>query len=123
MFKMLILQRLHQRSDEKLQYQVTYRLSFMRFLGLDLAADVPDAKTVWAFREALKEHQLVDVLFERLNLALAQLGVEMKVVKSLMPPLSPFQSNVTNVKKMASLKKAQYPLNGEAPLPNLLKKT
>ncbi len=53
MFKMLILQRLHNLSDERLQYQVTDRLSFMRFLGLDLAADVPDARTVWAFREAL----------------------------------------------------------------------
>jgi IS5 family transposase len=78
MFKLLILQRLHNLSDERLQYQVTDRLSFMRFLGLDLAADVPDARTVWAFREALREHQLVDALFARLNQALADLGVEMK---------------------------------------------
>lgn len=78
MFKLLILQRLHNLADERLQYQVTDRLSFMRFLGLYLAADVPDARTVWAFREALKEHQLVEPLFDRLNQALAELGVEMK---------------------------------------------
>lgn len=78
MFKMLILQRLHNLSDERLQYQVTDRLSFMRFLGLDLAADVPDARTVWAFREALKAHQLTEPLFARLNQALADLGVELK---------------------------------------------
>lgn len=78
MFKMLILQRLHNLSDERLQYQVTDRLSFMRFLGLDLAADVPDARTIWAFREVLREHQLVESLFDRLNQALADLGVEMK---------------------------------------------
>ena len=78
MFKLLILQRLHNLSDERLQYQVTDRLSFMRFLGLDLAADVPDARTVWAFREAIKGHQLMDSLFDRLNQALADLGVEMK---------------------------------------------
>jgi len=78
MFKMLILQRLHNLSDERLQYQVTDRLSFMRFLGLDLAADVPDARTVWAFRELLRTHQLVEPLFARLNQALADLGVEMK---------------------------------------------
>jgi len=58
MFKLLILQRLHNLSDERLQYQVSDRLSFMRFLGLELAGNVPDARTVWAFREALKEHQL-----------------------------------------------------------------
>lgn len=78
MFKMLILQRLHNLSDERLQYQVSDRLSFMRFLGLELAGNVPDARTVWAFREALKQRQLTDALFERLNQALAALGVELK---------------------------------------------
>ena len=53
-------------------------LSFMRFLGRELSGKVPDARTVWAFREALKEHQLTDALFERLNQALADLGVELK---------------------------------------------
>ena len=75
MFKMLILQHLHNLSDERLQYQVSARLSFMRFLGLELAGNVPDARTVWAFREALKQHQLTDALFERLNQALAALEV------------------------------------------------
>jgi IS5 family transposase len=78
MFKMLILQRLNNLSDERLQYQVSDRLSFMRFLGLELAGNVPDARTVWAFREALKEHRLVDAMFLRLNQALAALGVELK---------------------------------------------
>lgn len=78
MFKLLVLQRLHNLSDERLQYQVSDRLSFMRFLGLELSGNVPDARTVWAFREALKEHRLVDVLFERLNQALADLGIELK---------------------------------------------
>jgi IS5 family transposase len=50
----------------------------MRFLGLELAGKVPDARTVWAFREALKEQQLTDALFERLHQALADLGVELK---------------------------------------------
>ncbi len=78
MFKLLILQRLNNLSDERLQYQVSDRLSFMRFLGLELAGTVPDARTVWAFREALKQHHLVDALFDGLNQALAALGVELK---------------------------------------------
>jgi hypothetical protein len=78
MFKLLILQRLHNLSDERLQYQVTDRLSFMRFLGLKLSGDVPDARTVWAFREALKAHELAEALFDRLSQALADLGVELK---------------------------------------------
>ena len=47
--KMLILQQMYALSDERLEFQVTYRLSFMRFLGLGLARDVPDARTVWDF--------------------------------------------------------------------------
>ena len=68
MFKLLIVQRLHNLSDERLQFQVTDRLSFMRFLGLDLAADVPHARTVWAFREALKTSSLPsrDILTKQL---------------------------------------------------------
>ena len=42
MFKLLILQPRHNLADERLQFQVTDRLSFMRFLGLDLAVDVSD---------------------------------------------------------------------------------
>lgn len=78
MFKLLILQRLHNLSDERLQFQVSDRLSFMRFVGLGLAVEVPDARTVWAFRESLKTHRLIEPLFARLNQALADLGVEMK---------------------------------------------
>jgi IS5 family transposase len=95
MFKLLILQRLHNLSDERLQYQVTDRLSFMRFLGLELSGDVPDARTVWAFRESLKAHRLVDVLFGRLNQALADLGVELKsgqIVDATFVPV-PIQRN------------------------------
>lgn len=78
MFKLLIVQRLHNVADEKLQYLVTDRLSFMRFLGLDLASDVPDARTVWAFRESLRKHGLIEPLFERLHEALHALGVTLK---------------------------------------------
>ena len=49
MFKMLILQKLYNISDEQLEYQVNDRLSFMQFLGLTLADVVPDATTVWLF--------------------------------------------------------------------------
>ena len=36
MFKMLILQKLYNTSDEDLEYQMDTRLSFMRFLGFGL---------------------------------------------------------------------------------------
>jgi transposase, IS5 family len=78
MFKLLILQRMNNLADERLEFQVADRLSFMRFLGLDLGANVPDARTVWAFREELKEHDLADALFTTFNQALMREGIELK---------------------------------------------
>lgn len=74
MFKVLVLQQLHNLSDERIEYQIRDRLSFMRFLGLQLEDRVPDAKTVWLFRERLKELKLVEVLFARFHEQLATRG-------------------------------------------------
>ncbi len=41
------------------------RLSFMAFLGLGLGEDVPDANTIWAFRERLKAKKVFDDVFAR----------------------------------------------------------
>ncbi len=74
MFKVLVLQQLHNLSDERIEYQICDRLSFMRFLGLQIEDRVPDAKTVWLFRERLKELELVDVLFARFHEQLTARG-------------------------------------------------
>ena len=55
MFKLLVLQALYALSDEQAEFQLRDRLSFMRFVGLEPHDAVPDAKTVWLYREQLKE--------------------------------------------------------------------
>jgi IS5 family transposase len=67
MFKMLILQYLYNLAGEGIEYPVRDRLSFMRFLGLQLEDRVPDAKTVWLFRERLKDLKLAEDLFNRFH--------------------------------------------------------
>jgi IS5 family transposase len=74
MFKVLVLQQLHNLSDDRIEYQIRDRLSFMRFLGLQLEDRVPDAKTVWLFREQLKNKGLVTALFARFHEQLAAQG-------------------------------------------------
>jgi transposase, IS5 family len=79
MFKVLILQASHGLSDERAEYLIRDRLSFMRFLGLGLADTVPDANTIWTFREALTRAKLrgkpaIEVLFKRFDEALAAAG-------------------------------------------------
>ena len=67
MFKVLVLQTLYNLADEHVEYLIRDRLSFMRFLGLGLEDTVPDATTVWLFREALAKAGLVKTLFDRFN--------------------------------------------------------
>lgn len=63
-FRMLVLAALYNLSDEQLEFQVRDRLSFMRFLGLDLNDPVPDATTIWLFREDLVKAGKIDELFD-----------------------------------------------------------
>jgi len=60
MFKVLVLQTAHGLSDERTEFLIKDRLSFMRFLGLGLGDRVPDANTIWTFREALTRAQIGD---------------------------------------------------------------
>ena len=75
MFKLLILQALYNLSDDQAEYQVRDRLSFQRFLGLSPEDTVPDAKTLWLFRERLIRHGLIDKLFRGFDQQLWQSGL------------------------------------------------
>src|SRR3982074_593100 len=74
MFRMLVLQALNNLSDEQVEYQVRDRLSFSRFLGLAIEDSIPDATTLWLFREKLAEAGLIEKLFERFDQHLAAKG-------------------------------------------------
>jgi hypothetical protein len=74
MFNILLLQAMHSLSDERCEYLIKDRLSFMRFLGLGLADPVADANTIWTFREALKRAGAVQVLFARFDTTLRAAG-------------------------------------------------
>jgi len=63
MFKILILAALNDLSDERAEFLITDRLSYMRFLGLGLGDKAPDRNTIWTFREALKKAGVIDDLF------------------------------------------------------------
>lgn len=75
MFKVLVLQSLYNLSDDQTEYQMRDRLSFRRFLGLAMDARVPDAKTVWLFRETLVKAGAVEKLFALFNRHLEDRGL------------------------------------------------
>ena len=55
MFKALILQAQHNLSDAKMEFMIRDRLSWMRFLRLDLGGPTPDENTIRLFRNKLTE--------------------------------------------------------------------
>jgi IS5 family transposase len=78
MFKILIIQSLYNLSDEAVEYQILDRMSFMRFLGLHAGDPVPDAKTIWLFREQLKAAGRMENLFKQFEGFLADNGYAAK---------------------------------------------
>jgi hypothetical protein len=63
MFKVLILQTQNNLSDERTEFYLRDRLTWMRFLGVGLGDAVPDANTIWTFREALTKAGAIERLF------------------------------------------------------------
>ncbi len=67
MFKILVLQSLYRLSDHQMQFQITDRISFSRFLGLNVGTAIPDEKTIWLFRDILVKGGAIEKLFHRFD--------------------------------------------------------
>lgn len=74
MFKILVIQSANNLSDERAEFLINDRLSFMRFLGLGLSDRVPDARTIWLFREKLTKAGAIRGLFGRFDAVLRSAG-------------------------------------------------
>ena len=96
MFRVLVLQTLYTLSDDQAEYQLRDRLSFMRFAGLALHDPVPDAKTIWLYREQLTRAGALARAFERFDAMLRERGylamggqiVDATVIEARRPRLS-----------------------------------
>ena len=74
MLKVLVIQTANNLSDERTEFLINDRLSFMRFLGLGLSDRVPDARTIWLYRERLTKAGAIQPLFERFDAMLRAAG-------------------------------------------------
>jgi len=70
MLKILVIQAANTLLDERTEFLINDRLSFMRFLGLGLSDRVPDARTIWLFREKRTKACAIQPLFDRLDASL-----------------------------------------------------
>ena len=62
MAKVLILQACNNLSDDRAEFLINDRLSFKRFLGLNLREKSPDSKTIWLWRERVLHSQMLEDL-------------------------------------------------------------
>jgi IS5 family transposase len=74
MYKTTLLQDWNNLSDDNTEYMINDRLTFQRFLGMELGEKAPDAKTIWLFKEQLGKEGLRE-LFDIFNEKLIVLGV------------------------------------------------
>ena len=78
MFKILILQKYYNLSDEQTEFQINDRTSFKQFLGLKIGDKVPDEKTVWHYKEQLANKDLSQQLFNLFTQQLIRQGIVVK---------------------------------------------
>ena len=78
MFKAMVIQRLFNLSDEQLEFQITDRSTFTRFLGLNSGETIPDYTSFWGFRESLMEKGLERKLFDQFSAKLEAEGIYAK---------------------------------------------
>ena len=109
MFKTLVLGALYNLSDDQIEYQVRDRLSFMRFLGLGLEDRVPDAKTVWLYREALAQAGLVEALFKQFDGYLARRGYIARGGQILDASIVPVPKNHNTREENKAIKSGEVP--------------
>ena len=74
MFKIVVLQKYYNLSEEQTEFQIKDRFSFMRFLCISPGDEVPDKNTIWHFKEKLGSAGVVS-LFDRLDELLVAQGI------------------------------------------------
>lgn len=67
LFKGLIIKRLYDLSNAELEFQITDRSSFRRFLGLNENDLSPDENTFWNFENELAKNDITDELFVKFD--------------------------------------------------------
>jgi transposase len=75
MFKVILLKRFYNLSDEQAEYQINDRSSFKDFLGLFSGDRIPDARTIWDFQDRLVKQNLAEVFFAQFRNHLDNLGL------------------------------------------------
>ena len=109
MFKVLVLQHFYNLSDEQTEFQIRDRYSFCRFLGLAPHDRVPDAKTIWLYRERIKQADLMESLFDTLLVQINGAGFTARQGQVVDAALVPAPKQRNNREENAGIKEGKVP--------------
>ena len=98
MFKVLLLQKYYNLSDQATEDALYVNLLYIRFIGLSLEDSVPDESTIGRFRNSLLKNRLYDKLFDSVNKQLESKNLIAKTGKSGLVDASLIRSDNTQVK-------------------------
>jgi IS5 family transposase len=95
--------------NDNAEYLIRDRLSFKRFLDLGLEGTVPDAKTVWLYREALARDDTAKALFAAFDAHLKQHGYLAMGGQIVDATIVPVPKNRNTPDENAALKAGETP--------------
>ncbi|MDF1881870.1 transposase [Sulfurimonas sp. MAG313] len=98
MFKVLLLQKYYNLSDQAMEDALYVNLLYIRFTGLSLEDSVPDESTIGRFRNSLLKNKLYDKLFTLVNKQLQSKGFIAQTGKSILVDASLIKSHNTQIK-------------------------
>ncbi len=98
MFRVLLLQKYYNLSDQATQDALYVNLLFIRFVGLSLEDSVPDESTICRFRNSLLKNRLYDKLFNSVNKQLESKNLIAKKGKSVLIDATLIRSDNTQIK-------------------------
>jgi len=111
MFKVLVLQKFHGLSDDATEEQIFDRTSFKAFLGLRIGDDIPDAKTIWDFKQRIEEdgREGGRKLFDAFGQMLEGKGIVLAKAASSTPASRKPRASATAARRTSASSRANAP--------------
>jgi IS5 family transposase len=107
MFKILLIQKFYDLSDEKIEEGLNVNLLYLRFVGLSLEDPVPDSTTIGRFRNSLIKNKIHDKLFNAINKQLEDKGLIVKGGKDVLIDATLTKSDNNTIKSKNKEQKSE----------------
>lgn len=114
MFKILLVQKFYNLSDDKAEQGLNVNLLYLRFVGLSLEELAPDSTTIGRFRNSLIKHKIYDELFENVNKQLQDAGLIASGGKDVLIDATLTKSDNNSIKDKNKEQKSEHRKKVEA---------